>query len=420
LQNHNQEKMSDYLGEGEQELIDRTGRNGPNGAARNVTDAQFSAAELKSAGFTAKELKVSGLDLLSLQSIGFTSAQLKAAGFDASAFKCAEIKLPDLIKLGFNAIELKDAGFDFSTLKSGFNPKQLKDAGFDSSVFKEARFSVADLKKVGFSAQEIMFPGLAAQNSKSSGPHLAIRALTEQRVASARVIGQSWLELLGFLAPFGTRNSFWNRLRRSPTFRHFFIYDSRFAGDLEERTLLEESPSPRVSVADVDSSVNNCALICALLLSIPCGLMTSWSENTYLNVMIHPMADYQPAGSPWVCALDVSNLQNTTFPSNCKTVFMRKFLPMFNNMLACFFACLFTLISVVLYYMFRPSEAYNNSPLVELLKAFTLDVRRQIREEMHSAGPPEEPFENRALECEVFFKAKFLAANEAEEQKNIG
>lgn len=131
------------------------------------------------------------------------------------------------------------------------------------------------------------------------------------------------------------------------------------------------------------------------------------------------MADYQPAGSPWVCALDVSNLQNTTFPSNCKNVFMRKFLPMFNNMLACFFACLFTLISVVLYYMFRPSEAYNNSPLVELLKAFTLDVRRQIREEMHSAGPPEEPFENRALECEVFFKAKFLAANEAEEQKNI-
>jgi hypothetical protein len=39
---------------------------------------------------------------------------------------------------------------------------------------------------------------------------------------------------------------------------------------------------------------------------------------------------------------------------------------------------------------------------------------------MHSgeSEPPEAPFENRMIELEVFEKAKFLAMNEAEEQKN--
>ncbi len=55
-----------------------------------------------------------------------------------------------------------------------------------------------------------------------------------------------------------------------------------------------------------------------------------------------------------------------------------------------------------------------------LLEAFTLIVRQDIRKEMRSIGTelPEEPFENRILESEVFMKAKFLAENEAEEQMN--
>ena len=52
-----------------------------------------------------------------------------------------------------------------------------------------------------------------------------------------------------------------------------------------------------------------------------------------------------------------------------------------------------------------------------------MEVRHKIRKARHPTGPeseksPSEPFENPALESEVFFKASFLAQNEAEEQKN--
>ena len=54
------------------------------------------------------------------------------------------------------------------------------------------------------------------------------------------------------------------------------------------------------------------------------------------------------------------------------------------------------------------------------MKAYTLEIRQEIRKEMRSgeSEPPEAPFENRMIELEVFEKAKFLAMNEAEEQKN--
>jgi len=38
------------------------------------------------------------------------------------------------------------------------------------------------------------------------------------------------LNFVGFFAPFGTKNSFCNRLIFSPMFRHFFVYDVTLAG----------------------------------------------------------------------------------------------------------------------------------------------------------------------------------------------
>jgi len=89
----------------------------------------------------------------------------------------------------------------------------------------------------------------------------------------------------GFFMPFGAKKSFFNRLKCSPMLRHFFVHDEHFADELWDRTLTDESPSPKVTVADVDSAVNNCALICALLLSIPTGVISNLSEDAFVNMM---------------------------------------------------------------------------------------------------------------------------------------
>jgi hypothetical protein len=82
------------------------------------------------------------------------------------------------------------------------------------------------------------------------------------------------LNFVGFLAPFGTENSFCNRLITSPMFRHFFVHNGEMVGSA-------------LTVVDVDSAVNNCALICALLLGVPTGIMGSMgsSPDAWINLM---------------------------------------------------------------------------------------------------------------------------------------
>jgi hypothetical protein len=324
---------------------------------------------------------------------------------------------------------LKEAGFDFASLQTaGFDAKQLKEAGFNASVFKNngTAYSLAELKNVGFTAREIRFPGSPRQAAvptssepQDDDPRLAIRQQIDEKVASARIFGQSWRGRLGFFMPFGTQNSFWNRLKCSPMLRHFFIHDANFDGDLCNRTLKDESPSPKVTVADVDSAVNNCALICALLLSIPTSVISNLSEDSFVNMMAsHSQTVF---GQQIQCEqVDFKDLQDTPFSEYCVSQFKMKFVFLYNNCIMCFYSSLFTLITAVLYYMCRPSPSYNNASNIMLLKAFTFIVRQDIRKEMRSTGTesPEEPFENRILESEVFMKAKFLAETEAEEQMN--
>ena len=90
---------------------------------------------------------------------------------------------------------------------------------------------------------------------------------------------------------------------------------------------------------------------------------------------------------------------------------------------ASFYLNIFALMLAVFYYMCRPAESYNNSSLLTLLEAFTLEVRERIRRERHATCPeseklPSQPFDSSSLESEVFLKASVLAQNEAEEQKN--
>lgn len=388
---------------------------------------ECSAAELKDAGFSAHELRLAGFDLFTLKDIGFNLAQLKAAGFLASEFKLAGHELGHLKEAGFTAKECKEADFGFASLQmAGFNAKELKDAGFNASEFKNngTKMSLTELRNAGFSAREILYPEshtvtpaqLCSSHSQAQDPRLVVRGLIDEKVASARIFGDSWRSRLGFFMPFGTQNSFWNRLQCSPMLRHFFIHDARFDDDLCNRSLTEESPSPKVTVNDVDSAVNNCALICALLLSIPTGIISNLSEDSFVTMMASQAINTQHKCQQ----LDYTNLQNTAFSEDCVSQFKTRFIFLYNNCIMCFYSSLFTLVTAVLYYMCRPSPSYNNASNVTLLNAFTLIVRQDIRKEMRSFGTelPEEPFENRILESEVFMKAKFLAENEAEEQMN--
>jgi hypothetical protein len=244
--------------------------------------------------------------------------------------------------------------------------------------------------------------------------HDEIREKIEERVAASEMFGNTWTDYLGFFAPFGTKNSFWNRLQNSPMLRHFFVHNKDFGKELGKMKLSANGPDLKVTAPDVDAAVNNCALICALLLGIPFGVISNLSEENLKSMMI---------AAPQIhCSdsLNYSDLTNSDYSESCISDFKDKFTFMYQMCMACFYSSCYTLITAVLYYMCRPAESYNNSSVVTLMKAFTLEIRREMRQEMRSGGEelPSTPFENRMLELEVFEKAKFMAMNEAEEQKS--
>lgn len=381
-----------------------------------VDDPQFSLEELVRAGYTAEELKEAGFELSSLKAVGFTFKQLKNAGFDASAFKNDGHDVTELKKSGFTAQELKDAGFEFSALKAaGFHVAALRVAGFNAATFKKNGFSLTDLRNAGFTAKQLALGVPSKQDEIASEHHQKISELIESRVRSGRIFGQTWQEFLGFFAPYGTKNSFWQRLCSSPMIRHVFIHDSKFIEDFGHHTLAGEGPSPQITASDVDSAVNTCALVCALLISIPSGLISNMGDSGFYTSVI---------SSGWgnkdsqCSAEDVANSA-----SDCRHSFEGIFSQLTAFVLISFYSNIFVLFVAVLYYMCRPAESYNVSSTLTLLEAFTMEVRHKTRKARYPTGPeseksPSEPFENPVLESEVFFKASFLAQNEAEEQKN--
>ena len=202
--------------------------------------------------------------------------------------------------------------------------------------------------------------------------------------------------------------------------RHIFVFSPDYIQEIGSKTLLQETPSPQITVSDVDSSVNNCALICALLIGIPAGLVGNIGSSEFLTNMIASGSAY-----PWFSPnCNEANGPNSTLPHyGCIAAFKFSYSLMILFTIASFYTNIFSLLMAVLYYMCRPSEAYNISSSATLLEAFTLEVRKRIRDERHQNGPekdrlPAVPFDNPAAETEVFLKASHLAQNEAEEQKN--
>jgi hypothetical protein len=274
--------------------------------------------------------------------------------------------------------------------------------------------SNVEVKEMGKGQKESLWKHTIDTDWLDSAWHDEIRKTIEERVAAGEIFGKTWMEYLGFFAPFGTYNSFWSRLQSSPMLRHFFVHDKKFGSALANTTLSENGPDIKVTAHDVDAAVNNCALICALLLSIPFGVISNLSEETLTSMMVAAPTSHCSS------SLNYTDLANSDYSELCISDFKNKFTFMFQMCMACFYSSCYTLITAVLYYMCRPSESYNNSSLVTLMKAYTLEIRREIRKEMRSgeSEPPEAPFENRMLELEVFEKAKFMAVNEADEQKS--
>ena len=222
------------------------------------------------------------------------------------------------------------------------------------------------------------------------------------------------LNFVGFFAPFGTKNSFCNRLIFSPMFRHFFVYDVTLAGSA-------------LTVADVDSAVNNCALICALLLGVPTGIMASMGStpDAWVNLMQNDL--FGVGGGGMQCLPIATNTTNTTdvaYSPQCTDLFKARARFMFAWIVVSFYSALFILITAVLYYMCRPSECYKTTPMDELLAQCTKEVRKKIRMERHESSEesqkssPETPFSSCNEEMEVFLKAKFMAKHKGEGEKN--
>ena len=139
----------------------------------------------------------------------------------------------------------------------------------------DAQGAAAGDKKAG-TASELNFAN--SQYYSKSEPHKELAKELKKRVdLNGRDFWQSWKSALGFLAPFGTDNSFWNRLKESSTFMHLFVFDNKSSNELLDKKALSDITDVALEVSDVDAAVNTCALVCALLLSVPCAIMSSGS-----------------------------------------------------------------------------------------------------------------------------------------------
>ena len=234
--------------------------------------------------------------------------------------------------------------------------------------------------------------------------HDKIAQLMQERDESGGIFGQSWREVLGFFAPYGTRNCFWERLKKSPSFKHLFVFQS--LDNLHDKQLSDEHAAP-VAVSDVDAAVNTSALVCALLLSVPCAIMTSTDPDGWLNYIN-----------------GVPGCSDSLYSDSCVKTLQNNFTFLYLMTMVAFYSALCTLITSVFYYMCRPSESCNCSSLLTLMEAYTLEVRHRIRKERAeqsgatSEVKPDVLFDSPNEEMEVFMKANFLANNELEEQKN--
>ena len=256
----------------------------------------------------------------------------------------------------------------------------------------------------------------AADGQIDSDDHKEIRKCLMQTVQRAHVWPTSLFRWITFLAPFGTENGFWARLKMSVTFRHLLSYDQDFLAalqKLEKSSLKAEYPCAQIAVGDVDTAVNNAALISALMLGVPMGILSSMSGNQ--DGWLDLLGSYKtPDGGR--CAQPYSEF--------CFNYLFGRYQALYLTSTICFYSALFSLITAIVYYLCRPSESSNVSSMNTLVRACTLEIRKEIREQRSGLDDgktidPATPFSTWGEELEVFLKAKFMAKHEAAEQMNM-
>jgi hypothetical protein len=285
--------------------------------------------------------------------------------------------------------------------------------------------SYSDTPPVFQGAHEAGASGAAAAPCKSVH-HAAFQQLMRDKLESGTIFGNSLGSFLKFFAPFGTQNSFWCRLKKSPSFKHLFVYDESVLHKCVDASISAELGRGRVRVADVDTTVNNTSLICALVISIPLmifGELSSNNENW--ASMMQTLSD--PTNGDQFC----QRLPDSSrFYSNfCLSRFQTYYNRLFFATISCFYTACASLFLAVFYYMCRPSEGSNCLSTMQLIEAFKIEVRdslrrqRQVQRSGHSEREPETNAEELELlrrleDSEVFFHAKFLAENKMQELKN--
>lgn len=258
--------------------------------------------------------------------------------------------------------------------------------------------------------------------------HDAFSSVMREKVASANIFGESWKSLIGFFAPFGTENCFWNRLKKSPSFKHLFVYDERILESCTDATLSAELGGARLDVAHVDATVNNASLVCALVLSIPTlvvGVMGSnkqgWSE------LMHGLRD-EASGGLCLPSAKFSNL----YSAYCLAQFDILYKRLFFLVVLCFYSSFATLFLSVFYFMCRPSETCNCFSMIALMEAFKIEIREariprfgRLQKHLGLENSPSlgsyahgKALSKHLEDMDIFWNAKWLAENKMQELKN--
>ncbi len=253
--------------------------------------------------------------------------------------------------------------------------------------------------------------------------HSEIKQLMQSRLETGMVFGESWKSLLGYFAPFGTQNSFLSRFKKSSAFKHIIFFDNSIF-DYNVDSALTETLDAKVTVASTDASVNNCSLICALLITIPTLILGELSVNNdrWLDYL-QRLRDVTSSDMPCLRAA-VSTSQFSDF---CLFQLQESFERLYFGAILCFYSSMTTLFLAVFYYMCRPSESSSCSSIRTLLEAHKIEVRDVIRRLSRcddqsvpgaacstNAAAPRDGLQ----EIEVFLNAQFLAHSHLEGQRN--
>ena len=253
--------------------------------------------------------------------------------------------------------------------------------------------------------------------------HSEIKQLMQSRLESGMIFGESWKSLLGYLAPFGTQNSFLSRFKKSSTFKHIIFFDNSVF-NYNADSALTETLDAKLTVAGTDASVNNCSLVCALLITIPTLILGELSVNNdrWLDYL-QRLRDVTSSDMPCLHAA-VSTSQFSDF---CLLTLQDSFERLYFAAILCFYSSMTTLFLAVFYYMCRPSESSSCSSIRTLFEAHKIEIRDRIRRlsRCHDQSVPGAACPTNAAsphdslqEIEVFLNAQFLAQSHMEGQLN--